>query len=161
MHPNKTQAFFQQFKPKPQKKLIPTRLRTLWEIFKNESYFNDPQNRRGQYWDEELYNQEKVQFKHRINKTPERTEYDGINTDSHLSDKVRYASIIPWTVNSQLPNNSPIPSFTPQPTYKNWPNLSFHTEIILQLQNNPAKTQNCTIIESWQTKVVSHFSQLI
>ena len=95
------------------KKHIPTTFRPLSEIPDYQPQFFDPHYQRDPYWDNHLYNQEKVEFKHSFDKLPEKIKDDDIFTDSHVSDKHRYALIDFWTVNPQLTNTSSLPNFRP------------------------------------------------
>ena len=76
-----------------------------------ELQFIDAQDQRDPFWDDDLYDQRELEFKHIFSKPPERTEYDNINTDSHVSDKLRYASIDLRTVFPQRFNTSRLPKF--------------------------------------------------
>ena len=96
---------------------------------------NDP------YWDDDFYDQEKLEFKNNFDRSPEQNEGDGVITDSHVSEKLRYVLIDLWTVNPQLLNTSPLPNFRPPPNLSKYQNPLNDTELITQLQSILGKTQ--------------------
>ena len=101
--------------------------------------FIGPQFQRDPYWDIDLYHQEKLEFKHSSDKSLEQTDEYDIFTDSHKSDKLRYALIDKWTVNPQQPNTSTLPKIRPRPIFKKCQNPVIDIEFIPQLS-----------ISSWQ-----------
>ena len=54
-----------------------------------EPKFSDPGYQRDPYWDDYLYNQQKLRFKHNFEKSPEQIENADIITDSQVLDKLR------------------------------------------------------------------------
>ena len=54
------------------------------------------------YWDEELYDQDKLEYKDTYNKPNDQIESDDLITDAHVSDALRYALIDLWTVNQKV-----------------------------------------------------------
>ena len=92
-----------------------THFRPLPEVVAYDPDFVDPQYGFDPYWDEEIYDQEKLEYKDTYNKPNDQIESDDLITDAHVSDALRYAVIDLWTVNPQLPDTSPLPNFRPRP----------------------------------------------
>ena len=92
-----------------------TYFRPLPEIVAYNSYFVDPQYGFDPYWDEEIYDHDKLEYKDTYNKPNDQIESDDFITDAHVSDALRYAVIDLWTVNPQLPDTSPLPNVRPRP----------------------------------------------
>ena len=88
-----------------------TQFRPLPEVVAYDAYFVDPQYGFDPYWDEELYDQDKLEYKDTYNKPKHQIECDDLITDAHVSDALRYALIDLWTVNPHLPDTSPLPNF--------------------------------------------------
>ena len=61
----------------------------LPEILEYEPQFMDPHSQQDPYWNGDLYDQGKLEYKHNFNKPPEQIEDDDITTESQLSDKLR------------------------------------------------------------------------
>ena len=83
------------------KKDIPTRYRP--QIIDYEPQFIEPHYEQYPYWNDDLYDQRKLEDKRILNKSPEEIEEDDIITDSPVSDKPRYALNGLWTANPLLP----------------------------------------------------------
>ena len=92
-----------------------THFRPLPEVVAYDPYFVDPQYGLDPYWDEEIYDPDKLEYKDTYNKPNDQIESDDLITDAHVSDALRYAVIDLWTVNAQLPGTSPLPNFRPRP----------------------------------------------
>ena len=81
---------------------IPTPFRNLPEKPYREPQFIHPQYQRDPYWDDDLYDQEKLEFNHKFDESLKRTEDEDLITELCLSDKLRYALTDLWTFNLQL-----------------------------------------------------------
>ena len=92
-----------------------TQFRTLPEVVAYDTYLIDPQYGLDPYWDEDLYDQDKLEYKYTYNKPNDQIESDDLITDAHVSDALRYALIALRTVNPQLPDTSVLPNFRPRP----------------------------------------------
>ena len=114
---------------------VETQFRPVPEVVVYDTYFVDPQYGLDPHWGEELYDQDKLEYKHTYNKPKDQIEIDDLITDAHVSDALRYALIDLWTVNPRLPDASALPNFQPrlqnQQTYgpkKQFSGTSLHTE---------------------------------
>ena len=96
---------------------------------------NDPQNQPDPYCGNNFYKQEQLHFQNTFDKSLEQIEDDHIITDSHVSDKIRYALTALWTVIKQPPNTSPLPNFRPPLDFTICQISLPDGEIILQLQS--------------------------
>ena len=67
--------------------------RHLKAILDYDQQFIDPHFQADPFWSDYLYDPEKFELKHNFNKPTGLIEDDDIFTDSHLSDKLRYAVI--------------------------------------------------------------------
>ena len=83
-----------------------SQFRPLPEFVAYDTYFVDPQYGLDPYWDEDLYNRDKLEYKDTCNKPNDQIESDDLITDAHVSDALRYALIDLWTVNPRLPDTS-------------------------------------------------------
>ena len=97
-----------------------TQFRPLPEVVAYDVYFVDPQYRLDPYWDEDLYDQDKLEYKDTYNKPNNQIESDDLITDAHISDAhisdaLGYALLDLWTVNPQLPDTSASTNFQPRP----------------------------------------------
>ena len=92
-----------------------TQFRPLTEVVAYNVYFVDPQYGLDPYWEEDLYNQDELEYKDTNNKPNDQSESDNLVTDAHVSDALRYALIELWTVNPHLPDTSLSPNFQPRP----------------------------------------------
>ena len=112
-----------------------TQFKPLPEVVAYDANFVDTQYGFDPYWDEELYDQDKLEYKVTYNKPNDQIECDDFITDAHVSDALRHALIDLWTVNPLLPDTSALPNFRPQ-------NQQRHTaviddQILPQLQVTP------------------------
>ena len=76
-----------------------TQFRPLPEVVAYDTYFVDPQYGLDLYWDEDLYDPDKLEYKDTYNKLSNQIECDDLITDAHVSDTLRYAVIDLCTVN--------------------------------------------------------------
>ena len=102
-----------------------TQFRPLPVVVAYDAYFVDPQYGFDPYWDEELYDQDKLEYKNTYNKPNDQVECDDLITDAHVSDVLRYALIDLWTANPHLPDTSALPNFRPRPQ-----NQQRHTAVL-------------------------------
>ena len=102
-----------------------TQFRSLPEVVAYDAYFVDPQYGFDPYWDEELNDQDKLEYKDTYNKPNDQIECDDLITDAHVSDALRHALIDLWTVNPHLLDKSALPNFRPRPQ-----NQQRHTAVI-------------------------------
>ena len=114
-----------------------TQFRPLPEVLAHDAYFVDPQYGFDPYWDEEIYDQDKLEYKYTYNKPNDQIECDDLITDALVSDALRYAVIDLWTVNPQLPDTSPLPNFRPRPQNPQRQRAVFDDRILPQLQVTP------------------------
>ena len=82
-----------------------TQFRRLPEVVAYDAYFVDPQYGFDPCWDEDLYNQDKLEYKDTYNKPNDQIERDDLITDAHVSDALRHALIDLWIVNPHLPDH--------------------------------------------------------
>ena len=64
-----------------------------------DSYFVDLQHGVDPYSDENLHDQDKLEYKDTYNKSNDQIESDNLITDAQVSDVLRYALMDLWTVN--------------------------------------------------------------
>ena len=114
-----------------------THFRPLPEVVAYDPYFVDPQYGFDPYWDEEIYDQDKLEHKDTYNKLSNQIECDDLFTDAHVSDALRYAVTDLWTVNPQLPDTSPLPNFRPRPQKQQRQIAVIDDQILPQLQVTP------------------------
>ena len=114
-----------------------THFRPLLEVIAYDPYFVDPQYGFDPYWDEEIYDPDKLEYKDTYNKPNDQIESDDLITDAHVSDALRYAVIDLWTVNPQLPDTSPLPNFRPRPQNQQRQIAVIDDQILPQLQVTP------------------------
>ena len=114
-----------------------TQFRPLPEVVAYDAYFVDPQCGFDHYWDEQLYDQDKLEYKDTYNKPTDQIECDDLITDAHVSDVLRYAIIDLWTVNPPLPDTSAIPNFRPRPQNQQRHKAVIDDQILPQLQVTP------------------------
>ena len=93
---------------------LETQLRPLPEVVAYDTYFSDPQYGLDPYWDEDLYDQDELEYKKTYNKPKDQLESDDLVTDAHLSDALRFALIDLWSVNPHLLDTSALPTFQPR-----------------------------------------------
>ena len=114
-----------------------THFRPLPEVVAYDPYFRDPQYGFDPYWDEEIYDQDKLEYKDTYNKPNIQIESDDLITDAHVSEALRYAVIDLWTVNPQLPDTSSLPNFRPRPQNHQRQIAVIDDQILPQLQVTP------------------------
>ena len=114
-----------------------TQFRPLPEVVAYDAYFVDPQYGFDPYWDEEIYDQDKLEYKDTYNKPNDQIESDDLITDAHVSDALRYALIDLWTVNPHLPDTSALPNFPPRPQNQQRQTAVIDDQNIPQLQVTP------------------------
>ena len=114
-----------------------THFRPLPEVVAYDPYFVDPQYGFDPYWDEEINDQDKLEYKDTYNKLNDQIECYDLITDAHVSDALRYAVIDLWTVNPQLPDTSPLPNFRPRPQNQQRQIAVIDNQILPQLQVTP------------------------
>ena len=114
-----------------------TQFRPFPEVVAYDAYFVEPQCGFDPYWDEELYDQDKLEYKDTYNKPNDQIECDGLITDKHVSDALRHALIDLWTVNPQLPDTSALPNFRPRPQNQQKQTAVIDDQILPQLQVTP------------------------
>ena len=66
-----------------------SQFRLLPEVVAYDAYFVDPQYGFDPYWDEELYDQDKLEYKDTYNKPNDQIGSDDLITDAHVSDALR------------------------------------------------------------------------
>ena len=116
-----------------------THFRPLPEVVAYDPYFVDPQYGIDPYfyWDEELYDQDKLEYKDTYNKPNDQIECDDLIRDAHVSDALRYALIDLWTVNPLLPDTSALTNFQPKPQNQQRQTAVIDDQILQQLQVTP------------------------
>ena len=114
-----------------------TQFRPLPEVAAYDAYFVDPQYGFDPYWDEEIYDQDKLEYKDTYNKPNDQIECDDLITDAHASDALRYALTDLWTVNPHLPDTSTLPNFPPRPQNQQKQTAVIDDQILPQLQVTP------------------------
>ena len=114
-----------------------TRFRPLPEVVTYDAYFVDPQNGLDPYWNEELYDQDKLEDKDTYNKPSDQIESDDLITDAHVSDTLRYALIDLWTLNPHLPDTSALPNFQPRLQNQQRQTAVIDDQTLPQLQVTP------------------------
>ena len=114
-----------------------TQFRPFPEVVAYDTYYVDPQYGLDPYWDEELYDQNKLEYKDTHNKPSDQIECDDLITDAHVSDALRYAMIDLRTVNPHLPNTSALPNFQPRPQNLQRQTAVIDEQILPQLQVTP------------------------
>ena len=116
---------------------LDTQFRPLPEVVAYDAYFVDPQYGFDPYWDEEKYDQGKLEYKHTYNKLNDQIECDDLITDAHVSDALRYALIDLWTVDPHLPDTSTLPNFPPRPKNQQRQTAVIDNQILPQFQVTP------------------------
>ena len=111
--------------------------RPLSEVVANDAYFVDPQYGLDPYWYENLYDQDKLEYKDTYNKINDQIECDDLITDAQVSVALRYALIDLWTINPHLPNTSALPHFQPRPQNQQRQIPVIDDQILPQLQVTP------------------------
>ena len=116
---------------------LETQFRPLPEVVAYDAYFVDPQYGRDLYWDEELNDQDKLEYKDTYNKPNDQIECDDLITDAHVSDALRYALIDLWTVKPHLPDTTALSNFPPRPQNQQRQTAVIEDQILTQLQVTP------------------------
>ena len=114
-----------------------THIRPLPEAAAYDAYFVDPQYGFDPYWDEEVYDQDKLEYKDTYNKPNDQIECDDLITDAHVSDALQHALIDLRTVNPHLPDTSALPNFRPRPQNQQRHTAVIDDQILPQLQVTP------------------------
>ena len=114
-----------------------TQFRPLLEVVAYDAYFADPQYGFDPYWDEELYDQDKLEYRDTYNKPNDQIECDDLITDAHVSDALRNALIDLWTVNPHLPDTSALPNFRPRAQNQQRQTAVIDDQILPQLHVTP------------------------
>ena len=114
-----------------------THFRPLPEVVAYDPYFVDPQYGFDPYWDEEIYDPDKLEYKDTYNKPNDQIGTDDLITDAPVSEALRYAVIDLWTVNPQLPDTSPLPNFRPRPQKQQRQTAVIDDQVLPQLQVTP------------------------
>ena len=70
-----------------------TQFRPLSEIIAYDTHFVDSRYGRDNYWDDDSYDQDKLEYRNNHIKPNDQIESTDLNTDSHASDPLRYAII--------------------------------------------------------------------
>ena len=116
-----------------------TQFRPLPEVVAYDAYFVDPPYGFDPYWDEEIYDQDKLEYKDTYNKPNDQIESDDLITDVHVSDALRCgcALIDLWTVNQHLPVTPALPNFPPRPQNQQRQTAVIDDQNLPQLQVTP------------------------
>ena len=114
-----------------------TQFRPLPEVVAYDAYFVDPQYGFDLYSDEEIYDQDKLEYKDTYNKPNNQIEIDDLITNAHVLDALRYALIDLWTVNPHLPDTSALTNFPPRPQNQQRQTAVIDDQILPQLQVTP------------------------
>ena len=149
---NKMQLFKQEtpIHHKKVKQDIFTRFRPLPETCGYQPQFIDPRCQQKPYWNDTLYEQEILEYKHNFIKPTGQSEDADMFIDWNVSDKLRYALINFWTVNPQLPNTSPLPNFWTPSTFTKRQTPVINKEKIPQLQS--ISSENMKFLQ-WSTNL--------
>ena len=114
-----------------------TQFRPLPEVFACDTYFVDPQYGLDPYWDADLYDHDKFEYKDTHKKPNDQIESDDLIKDAQVSDALRYALIDLWTVNPHLPHTSALQNFQPKPQNQQRQTAVIDDQILPQLQVTP------------------------
>ena len=114
-----------------------TQFRPLPQVVDYDIYFVDPQYGLDPHWAEDLFDQNKLEYKDTYNKPNDHIESDDLITDAHVSDTLRYALLDLWTVNPYLPDTSAIPNFQPRPQNQQRQIAVIGDQILPELQITP------------------------
>ena len=114
-----------------------TQFRPLPEVVAYDTYSIDPQCGSDPYWDEDIYDQDKLEYKETYNQPNDQIKNDDLITDAHVSDALRYALIDLWTVNLLLPETSALPNSRPRLQNQQRREAVIGDEILSQLQVTP------------------------
>ena len=114
-----------------------TQFRPLPEVVAYNTYFVDTQYGLDLYWDEDLYDQDKLEYKDTCNKHIDQIEGDDLITDAHVSDTLRYALTDLWTLYPHLPDTSALPNFQLRPQNQQRQIAVIDDQILPQRQVTP------------------------
>ena len=114
-----------------------TQFRPFSEVVAYDTFIVDSQYGLKPYWEEDLYDQDKLEYKDTYNKPKKQIESDDLNTDAHVSDALRYALIDLWTVNPHLRDSSALPNFQLRPQNQQGQIAVIDDQILPQLQVTP------------------------
>ena len=114
-----------------------TQFRPLPEVVAYDTHLIEPQYGLDPYWDEDLYDQDKLEYKDTYNKPNDQIESDDLTTDAHVSDALRYALIDLWTVKPQIPDTSALPNFQPRPRNQQKQKPVIDEKVLPQLRVTP------------------------
>ena len=114
-----------------------TQFRPLPEVVAYDTFFVHPQYALGPYWDEQFYDQDKLEFLDNYNKSNDQIVSEGLITDAHVSDALRYALIVLWTLNPRLPDTSALPNFQSRPESQQKQIAVIDGQILAQVQVTP------------------------
>ena len=114
-----------------------THFRPFPEVVAYDSYYFDPQYGIDPYWDEEFFDQDKLEYNDIYNKPSDQIKFDDLITDAHVSDLLRYALIDLWTLNPDIPDTSALPNFQPRPQNQQRQTAVIDYQILPQLQVTP------------------------
>ena len=117
-----------------------TQFRSLPEVLSYNTYFVDSQYGLDPYWDEVLYNQDKLDYNDTYIKPNDENESDDQSFDAHVSDALRYSLIHLWTVNRHLPDTSSLPNFQPRPQNQQKQLAVIADQNLPQLSSNTRRT---------------------
>ena len=125
-----------------------THFRPLPEVVAYDPYFVDPQYGLDPYWDEEIYDQDKLEYKDTYSKPNDQIECDDLITDAHVSDALRYAVIDLWhyisitKLSTETTNPTKANSSYRRPNFTTAPGNARRThKVSPALKNLPLKNQ--------------------
>ena len=111
--------------------------RPLPEVVAFDTCLHQPQHRRDPYWEEHLYDKDKLEYKDTHNKPNDQTESNDMIADAHVSDALQYGRTCLWTVNPHLQNTSPLPNLQPRPHKQQRQSTVIEDQNFTQLQVTP------------------------
>ena len=114
-----------------------THSRPLPEVVAYDAYFVDPQYGLEPYWDEDLYDTDKLECKATYNKPKDPIESDDLITNALVSGALRHALIDLWTVKPHLLDTSALPKFQPRPQNQQKQTAVIDDHFLPQLQVTP------------------------
>ena len=114
-----------------------TQVKPIPEVVAYDTYFVDPQYGLDLCWDEDLNDQDKLEYKDTYKRPNDQSESDDLITHAHVSDALRYALIDLWTVNPHLLDTSTIRNFRPRPQNQQRQTEVINNQVLPQLQVTP------------------------
>ena len=117
--------------------IFDTQFRPLPEVVAYDTYFVDPQQGLYPYWDEDLNDQDKLEYKDTYNKPNDQIESDDLVPDAHVSYVLQNALIDLCTVNPNLPDTSALPNFQSRPQNQKRQTAVINNQILPQLEVTP------------------------